>query len=72
MDIVDRKRHELGYNPMQFQCFLNDLPWNDFNIVFKALPEFYKKRVEKDPKGSPSFIVGVPGSFYGRLSQIEA
>ncbi|KAK1300652.1 Jasmonate O-methyltransferase [Acorus calamus] len=67
MDIVDQKRHELGYNPIQFQCFLNDLPWNDFNIVFKALPDFHKKRVEKDPKGSPSFIMGVPGSFYGRL-----
>ena len=42
----------LGFNrkaPM-FQVFLNDLPGNDFNTIFKPLPSFYEK-LKKD-KGS--------------------
>ncbi|KAK1327066.1 Jasmonate O-methyltransferase [Acorus calamus] len=68
MDVVDQNRRRLGRPPTEFQCFLNDLPWNDFNTVFKTLPEFYDKLDrEKGSDHSPCFIVGVPGSFYGRL-----
>ncbi|KAK1316210.1 Jasmonate O-methyltransferase [Acorus calamus] len=67
MNVIDQKRRELGIGPVQFQCFLNDLPWNDFNTIFTALPEFHEKRLNKDPKGSSCFVEGMPGSFYGRL-----
>ncbi|KAK1301825.1 Jasmonate O-methyltransferase [Acorus calamus] len=69
VDVVDQKRWELGRPPMEFQCFLNDLPQNDFNTLFKTiLPEFYEKpESDKGRDQSPCFIVGVPGSFYGRL-----
>ncbi|KAK1279245.1 Salicylate O-methyltransferase [Acorus gramineus] len=68
VDAVDEKRHQLGHDHIEFQCFLNDLPWNDFNAVFKALPEFCEKvEEEKGRDHSMCFIVGVPGSFYGRL-----
>ncbi|RVW13487.1 probable methyltransferase TCM_000336 [Vitis vinifera] len=51
----------------EFRVYLNDLPTNDFNTIFKALPDFYKE-LRKGSNGRPSiFIAGFPGSFYGRL-----
>ncbi|XP_068325272.1 probable caffeine synthase MTL2 [Pyrus communis] len=47
------------------QAFLNDLPGNDFNTLFRSLPGFYKK-LEEEQLG-PCFITAMPGSFYGRL-----
>lgn len=51
--------------------FLNDLPGNDFNALFRSLPDMYKKLGEEDQTGNTlfgaCFIAGVPGSFYGRL-----
>ncbi|KAL0308755.1 UNVERIFIED_CONTAM: Benzoate carboxyl methyltransferase, partial [Sesamum radiatum] len=46
-----------------FQVFLNDLPGNDFNNLFKMLPTFYQKL---NPTAQ-CFVSGVPGSFYGGL-----
>lgn len=52
----------------EFQVFLNDLPTNDFNSVFKSLPDFYRDLKRERSGGCPSlFIAGYPGSFYGRL-----
>lgn len=52
----------------QFEVCLNDLFGNDFNNVFKLLPDFYKTlRKDKGDKFSPCFVSAVPGSFYGRL-----
>ncbi|XP_062102447.1 probable methyltransferase TCM_000336 [Humulus lupulus] len=60
--------------PPEFQVFLNDLPTNDFNSIFKSLPDFSKKLLNKERQDTttttttPSiFIGGYPGSFYGRL-----
>ncbi|XP_073034970.1 benzoate carboxyl methyltransferase-like [Primulina eburnea] len=49
----------------EIQVFLNDLPDNDFNNLFKLVQSFYQK---KETKTKPRcFIYGSPGSFYDRL-----
>ncbi|OIT29904.1 PREDICTED: jasmonate O-methyltransferase-like [Nicotiana attenuata] len=60
--------------PTEFRVFLNDLPTNDFNVIFQALPEFRHQLKEKrnhgqDDEIGPSniYIAAYPGSFYGRL-----
>ncbi|KAJ4717089.1 Salicylate/benzoate carboxyl methyltransferase [Melia azedarach] len=57
---VNRKSSEL-------QMFLNDLPGNDFNSIFKSFPAFYQQRKLKGNSSESCFIAGVPGSFYDRL-----
>ncbi|XP_022764422.1 benzoate carboxyl methyltransferase-like [Durio zibethinus] len=50
------------------RVFLNDLPGNDFNAIFRSVPTFYEGlQKQKGDMLEPCFIVGVPGSFYGRL-----
>ncbi|ERM94633.1 hypothetical protein AMTR_s00011p00191260 [Amborella trichopoda] len=57
----------LGFRPMpEIQLYLNDLPGNDFNWLFRALPSFHERLREEGAFGS-CFVAGVPGSFYGRL-----
>lgn len=71
VSIFDRVRrdqaHLDGWLP-EFQVFLNDLPGNDFNSIFKALPGFQEKLKEELGLGFEScFMNGVSGSFYTRL-----
>ncbi|XP_039035178.1 salicylate carboxymethyltransferase-like [Hibiscus syriacus] len=70
VDIIDETCRRLKRTPPCLEAFLNDLPGNDFNAIFKlSLPSFYE-RLERD-KGkrfsNKCFVSGVPGSFYGRL-----
>lgn len=67
---VEMTSREILQNPApEFHFYLNDLPTNDFNSVFKALPDFHRQlRNERGGGSSPSvYIAGYPGSFYGRL-----
>lgn len=55
--------------PDEFQVFLNDLPNNDFNTLFRRKPTFYLnlENEKGHEKSVNCFIAGVPGSFYTRL-----
>ena len=58
----------LNRRPPALQVFLNDVPGNDFNTLFKSLPSFYEEvKKEKGGKFGACFIVGAPGSFYRNL-----
>lgn len=62
-EIVREKCGQLGRASPELMLYLNDLPFSDFNSVFGLLPGFYEKQ---NAFGSCS-VMGVPGSFYGRL-----
>lgn len=53
----------------EFRVYLNDLPTNDFNSIFKALPDFCRELQNEGVNQNPSgfFIGAYPGSFYQRL-----
>lgn len=66
--IIYKRCSQLGRSAPEFCVFLNDLPGNDFNTVFKSFPAFQEKmRAKNGPDFGPCYISGVPGSFYGRL-----
>lgn len=68
MDIIHATCQRINRKEPMFQVFLNDLPGNDFNTIFKSLPSFYEKlKKEKGSEFGPCFIAGMPGTFYGRL-----
>ncbi|KAL1562137.1 gibberellin A4 carboxyl methyltransferase [Salvia divinorum] len=50
----------------EFRVCLNDLPTNDFNTLFKTLPDFYQD-LKKGDNNPPVLVAAYPGSFYGRL-----
>ncbi|XP_054810239.1 probable methyltransferase TCM_000336 [Prosopis cineraria] len=64
------KSHKILQPPppaSEFRVYLNDLPTNDFNSIFKALPDFHRQ-LRIDDSHFPSIFMGAyPGSFYGRL-----
>ncbi|MQM06045.1 hypothetical protein Taro_038864 [Colocasia esculenta] len=72
VDTVEERCRQLGRRPPEFQLFLNDLPGNDFNSVFRSLQALHEKREASAGVGKvlgQCFVAGVPGSFHGRLFQ---
>ncbi|KAK8681419.1 hypothetical protein V6N13_053823 [Hibiscus sabdariffa] len=60
--ICKRQQSELP----EFEVLLNDLPENDFNSVFKSVPDFIE-RLKKEKGEVGCYVGGVAGSFYERL-----
>ncbi|XP_021300864.1 salicylate carboxymethyltransferase [Herrania umbratica] len=68
VELVEETSYKLVHPLPEFRVYLNDLPTNDFNSVFKSLPDFYRDLKKDRNEGGPAiFIAGYPGSFYGRL-----
>ena len=71
LEAVAAASGRMNRQPPALQAFLNDLPGNDFNSLFKSLPSFYeevkKKEREAGRRLGRCFVFGAPGSFYGSL-----
>ncbi|KAJ4817701.1 S-adenosyl-L-methionine-dependent methyltransferases superfamily protein [Rhynchospora pubera] len=68
MKIIGKQCQQLEVQPPEMQLFLNDLPGNDFNTLFRLLNDFEESmKAEKDASSVLHFVAGLPGSFYGRL-----
>ncbi|CAN6310477.1 unnamed protein product [Urochloa humidicola] len=66
------RRLQLERRCREVCVYLNDLPNNDFNTVFKDVPPFLREHGNVDTAGAPLVMVfGAPGSFYGRLFPAE-
>ncbi|KAL0698444.1 hypothetical protein Bca4012_054566 [Brassica carinata] len=68
--VISAHHREIPNEPLpEISVFLNDLPQNDFNSIFKTLPDFQMelKRDTKNDNCPSIFIAAYPGSFYGRL-----
>ncbi|KAF3629364.1 Jasmonate O-methyltransferase [Capsicum annuum] len=66
INIIYATCRKSGSSFPELRISLNDLPGNDFNYIFRSLPAFFQK--VKEEKGAENcYVVGVPGSFYGRI-----
>ncbi|XP_028784300.1 salicylate carboxymethyltransferase-like [Neltuma alba] len=70
-ETVDVLCKALNHESPEYIIFLNDLPGNDFNNIFKSL-DCFKKKLTSNPlvdgiDHQYCCITGVPGSFYGRI-----
>ncbi|CAK8532429.1 unnamed protein product [Lathyrus sativus] len=66
--VVEKLCQQLNHESPEYKVFLNDLPENDFNNIFKSLDTFTQKlRNEMEIEMGSCYFFGVPGSFYGRI-----
>ncbi|RZC51743.1 hypothetical protein C5167_020168 [Papaver somniferum] len=68
LETIYNKHRESSFVTPEILVFLNDLPSNDFNSLFKDVGSFCDElRRTKGDSFGPCFVAGMPGTFYGRL-----
>ncbi|KAG2380610.1 7-methylxanthosine synthase [Vigna angularis] len=69
LSVMDNVSMSLNQDtPRVLQIYMNDLFGNDFNCIFKLIPDFFQRiRGQKKDNHVRCFIHATPGSFYGRL-----
>ncbi|XP_054793942.1 S-adenosyl-L-methionine:benzoic acid/salicylic acid carboxyl methyltransferase 3-like [Prosopis cineraria] len=70
---VEKLCRELNLLSPEYQVFLNDLPGNDFNNIFRSLGSF-NDRLSREmvSRVGHGFLAGIPGSFYGRVFPLRS
>ncbi|XP_054824714.1 salicylate carboxymethyltransferase-like [Prosopis cineraria] len=68
IEIVEKLCRDLNQESPEYMILLNDLPSNDFNIIFKSF-ESFKQKLSKEVIGGVGscYITDVPGSFNGKI-----
>ncbi|WVZ85009.1 hypothetical protein U9M48_031973 [Paspalum notatum var. saurae] len=68
-DCVQQETDDDEHRGLELQFFLNDLPGNDFNLIFRSLEQIQSRaaKEEKTAAVPPYYVAGLPGSFYTRL-----
>ena len=68
IETVEMLSRELNHESPEYIIFLNDLPGNDFNNIFKSL-ECFKQNLNARVVGGigKCYITGLPASFYERI-----
>uniref|UniRef100_A0ACD5VCA4 Uncharacterized protein n=1 Tax=Avena sativa TaxID=4498 RepID=A0ACD5VCA4_AVESA len=59
------RKSESERRAVEVQFFLNDLPGNDFNLVFRSLEHYDNLGGGKE--APPCYVAGLPGSYYRKL-----
>ncbi|XP_026430095.1 salicylate carboxymethyltransferase-like isoform X2 [Papaver somniferum] len=68
LETIYNKHYRSGSVMPEILVFLNDLPGNDFNTLFKDVGSFCDELRRSNGDGfGPCFVAGIPGTFYGRL-----
>ncbi|XP_059644469.1 probable methyltransferase TCM_000336 [Cornus florida] len=68
VEAIEATSQKLLQPAPEYRVYLNDLPANDFNAIFKALADFIRELREGGDDGGPCiYVAGHPGTFYGRL-----
>lgn len=74
ISIIAEQSKSSGDDSVELQFFLNDLPGNDFNELFRSIEKFKRPDTRDERAHVPPlyYILGLPESYYNRLFPRES